>query len=226
MSATSPYWIGFGDIHDDVGVLGAIPELPGAAAVLVSGDLTVRGGPREAEAVLSALTRINPNVLAVIGNMDQASVEDLLAQKGMLIQAGSRELAPGLGVMGVGWSTPTPFGTPSETPDATIAAWLEAAHESAKGYARLILVCHNPPSDTATDLVGGVTHVGSLAVRAFIERVQPDVCLTGHIHEAKSIDRIGKTLIVNPGNLAAGGYAVISRQDGRMTARLGQARTG
>jgi hypothetical protein len=224
MSATSPYWIGLGDIHDDVRVFGAIPELPGAAAVLVSGDLTVRGGPEAAWAVLSTLTRINPNVLAVIGNMDHASVEGLLAQKGMLIQAASRELAPGLGVMGVGWSTPTPFSTPSEVPDATIAAWLEAAHTSAKSYERLILVCHNPPLDTATDLVDGATHVGSQAVRAFIERVQPDVCLTGHIHEARSVDRIGKTMIVNPGNLAAGGYAVISLHDGRVTARLGQAR--
>jgi len=222
MTANAPYWIGLGDIHDDIRVFGAIPELPGAAAVLVSGDLTVRGGPEEAWAVLSALTRINPNVLAVIGNMDHASVEGLLAQKGMLIQAGSRELAPGLGVMGVGWSTPTPFNTPSEAPDATIAAWLEAAYESAKGFERLILVCHNPPVDTATDLVGGATHVGSRAVRAFIERVQPGVCLTGHIHEAKSVDRIGETLIVNPGNLAAGGYAVISTQNGRVTARLGQ----
>jgi hypothetical protein len=222
MSATAPYWIGLGDIHDEVGVFGRVPELPGAAAVLVSGDLTIRGGPREAEAVLSALTRINPNVLAVIGNMDQASVEGMLAQKGLLIQAASRELAPGLGVMGVGWSTPTPFSTPSEVPDATIAAWLEAAHESAKGYARLILVCHNPPVDTATDLAGGASHVGSRAVRAFIERVQPDVCLTGHIHEARSLDRIGRTVIVNPGNLAAGGYAVISLRNGRATARLGQ----
>ncbi|MBF0482883.1 MAG: metallophosphoesterase family protein [Desulfovibrionaceae bacterium] len=223
MPATSPYWIGFGDIHDDTRMFAAIPELPGAAAALVSGDLTMRGGPQAAAPVLSALTAINPHVLAVIGNMDQASVEGLLAQEGMLIQASSRELAPGLGVMGVGWSTPTPFDTPSEAPDATIAAWLEAAYESAKGFDRLILVCHNPPVNTAVDLAGGVNHVGSPAVRAFIERVQPDVCLTGHIHEARSLDRIGETLIVNPGNLAAGGYAVISLQDGRVTARLGQA---
>jgi uncharacterized protein len=223
MAASGLYWVGFGDIHDDVGMLGFIPELPGAAGVLISGDLTIRGGVEKAGVVLEAVTRINPNVLAVIGNMDHAAVEAMLGERGMLIQAGSRELAPGLGVMGVGWSTPTPFGTPSEVSDATIAAWLEAAYESAKGYERLVMVCHNPPLGTTADLVGASNHVGSPSVRAFIERVQPEVCLTGHIHEARGIDRIGKTVVVNPGNLAAGGYAVISFGDGLVKTRLGMA---
>ncbi|CAD7778588.1 MAG: hypothetical protein KCCBMMGE_00679 [Candidatus Methanoperedenaceae archaeon GB37] len=30
------------------------------------------------------------------------------------------------------------------------------------------------------------------------------MCLTGHIHEARNIDKIGKTLILNPGTIAQG----------------------
>jgi hypothetical protein len=48
--------------------------------------------------------------------------------------------------------------------------------------------------------------VGSRAVRRFIEQYQPLLCLTGHIHEAAGMDRIGRTVIVNPGPIARGGF--------------------
>ena len=83
-------------------------------------------------------------------------------------------------------------------------------HQQAAGFAHLILVSHTPPADTVVDRTGSGLHVGSRAVRQFIERVQPDLCLTGHIHEARGTDTLGRTLVVNPGELAAGGYAVIT----------------
>jgi Icc-related predicted phosphoesterase len=46
-------------------------------------------------------------------------------------------------------------------------------------------------------------------VRAFLERVQPRLCVTGHIHESRAVDAIGKTVVINPGPLAAGGYVRI-----------------
>jgi Icc-related predicted phosphoesterase len=42
-------------------------------------------------------------------------------------------------------------------------------------------------------------HAGSKLIREFIEMYQPDLCLCGHIHEARNSDHIGKTIIVNPG---------------------------
>jgi Icc-related predicted phosphoesterase len=47
-------------------------------------------------------------------------------------------------------------------------------------------------------------------VRAFIERAQPAVCLTGHIHEARAVDRIGQTTVVNPGALSGGGFVKVT----------------
>jgi Icc-related predicted phosphoesterase len=64
--------------------------------------------------------------------------------------------------------------------------------------------------------------VGSSTVRKFIEEVQPDVCLTGHIHEAKAEDQIGKTRIVNPGLFEEGGFAVIRLKNDGLTIRLEQ----
>src|SRR5262249_38572621 len=52
---------------------------------------------------------------------------------------------------------------------------------------RAILVTHSPPRDTACDLVQSGAHVGSRAIRAFVERHQPPALLSGHIHEAPRV---------------------------------------
>lgn len=67
-----------------------------------------------------------------------------------------------------------------------------------------ILVLHSPPRDTACDVMGGGAHVGSRAIRTFVERHQPRLTLSGHIHESPRKsgawrDHIGETVCVNPG---------------------------
>ena len=200
------YWIGIGDIHDDVTVLSRLPGLSGAAGIVISGDLTIKGGVAAAKQVLEAVRGHNPVLMAQIGNMDKPEVDAYLTGEGINIHATGRVTAEGVGFFGCGWSTPTPFGTPSEAGEERIAAWLDAAHGVVAHCPRLVMVCHTPPFGTTTDVVGAGTHVGSQAVRAFIERVQPDVCLTGHIHESRAVDAIGRTVVVNPGALAQGGF--------------------
>jgi uncharacterized protein len=69
-----------------------------------------------------------------------------------------------------------------------------------------IFLFHSPPCDTALDLMDGndidgkpeLKHVGSIAIRKFIEKNQPLVTLHGHIHESSSFsgswrDKIGNT---------------------------------
>ena len=41
---------------------------------------------------------------------------------------------------------------------------------------------------------------------------QPQLCLTGHIHEAVGKDKIGSTIIVNSGMLSDGGYTEIVKK--------------
>ncbi len=208
--AEGTYWIGIGDIHDAVEAVDRIPGLAEAAGVVISGDLTVKGGAASAKRIMEAVRRRNPVVMAQIGNMDTAAVDAYLTGEGVNLHATGRVTAEDVGFFGCGWSTPTPFHTPSEAGEEQVAAWLDAAHAAVAHCPRLVMVCHTPPYDTAADLVGSGVHVGSRAVRAFIERVQPAVCLTGHIHEARAVDAIGKTVIVNPGALADGGYARIT----------------
>ncbi len=218
--ADSVFWIGIGDIHDDTDMLERVPEIGKAAGVIVSGDLTIRGGAADARRVIDAVRGKNPVVLAQIGNMDKHDVDAYLTGEGLNIHATGRVVPEGVGFFGCGWSTPTPFGTPSEAGEEHIAAWLDAAYAAVSHCPCLVMVSHTPPIGTAADVVGSGTHVGSRAVRNFIERVQPDVCLTGHIHEARAVDALGRTVIVNPGALAAGGYARIELGPDGLAVRL------
>ena len=51
-------------------------------------------------------------------------------------------------------------------------------------------------------------HVGSRAIRAFIERQEPPLVLGGHIHESPRVstsyrDTIGRTIVANPGQFGS-----------------------
>jgi uncharacterized protein len=50
-------------------------------------------------------------------------------------------------------------------------------------------------------------------LRALVEREQPDVVLCGHIHEARGLDTVGPTHVVNPGPVSAGHYAVVEARE-------------
>jgi hypothetical protein len=214
------YWIAFGDIHESTGLLGSVPGLAEADGVIVTGDLTNRGGREAGKRVLDAVARFNPRILAQPGNMDADGVAAYIRERDMDIHLRVRELAPGLGLMGVGLSTPTPFGTPGEVPESTLTQWLDKTHAQADGFDQLICVIHEPPADTAVDRLGNGRHVGSPGVRAFLERVQPALAITGHIHEAAGVDRIGDTPVINPGMLADGGFVRIGFDGAAVTASL------
>jgi uncharacterized protein len=70
---------------------------------------------------------------------------------------------------------------------------------------RTIYVCHTPPANTPLDQMPRDRHVGSRALRAFIEQHAPPLTLHGHIHEAPQLSKryaiqIGPTWCVNPGH--------------------------
>lgn len=220
METFDKYWIGVGDIHDDARNIGRIPGIAGAEGIIVSGDITTHGGVPGAQSALNVVREANPRVLAQIGNMDGKAVESWLIDEGLNIHCRAQELAPGVGLMGVGWSSPTPFGTPSEVPDARIGQWLDETYETAKNWEQLLVVVHTPPHGTCADDLGGGRHVGSPAVRTFIERVRPAACLTGHIHEGRCACEVSGTTVVNPGMLPMGGYALIGLKGGKLSISL------
>lgn len=214
------FWIAIGDIHEDISNVQKIPALDKASGIIISGDITNAGGQKRAAKILETVQEIQPNIYAQIGNMDKPEVTDFLQQKGWNIHLRGLEIEEGIGLMGVGYSSPTPFNTPAEVEDRQLGEWLWQGVEDVRDLSHLILVCHTPPIKTKTDRLPNGQAVGSFAVREFIEKIQPDVCITGHIHEAVALDSIGKTKIVNPGMLSRGGYARIIRTIGGLDLTL------
>lgn len=71
-----------------------------------------------------------------------------------------------------------------------------------------ILLFHNPPQGTAVDKDQG-RHIGNQAINDLIKTYRPKIAFCGHAHRCQAQAFIGDTLIVNPGALKLGNYAVV-----------------
>lgn len=212
--------VSFGDIHMALPTIERLaPELAQADLVILSGDLTNFGGREAAEQVLATTERYARTVLAVSGNLDQLEVIDVLRERGISLHGASRRIG-NLGIFGCGGSNLTPMHTPTEFSEQALRTLLDRGFGQVADAGHLLMVCHTPPADTATDRLHTGQHVGSPAVRAFIEAHQPAACITGHIHESAGVDRIGRTTVVNAGALRDGGYIVVSLDAAGLTVGL------
>lgn len=220
MSDTQRFWIAFGDIHENITPLSKIADVEQAAGILVSGDLTNATGRPQAEQILQSIALRNPVIHAQIGNMDTPAVDALLTERGINVHARTVDLGQGVCLASVGYSTPTPFQTPSEVSDEHMTTWARQVLEQARQWEQVIFMVHTPPHGTALDRLHSGLHVGSPGVRAMIEEFQPDLVLTGHIHEAQGQDQIGRSRIYNPGSFAQGGYVRITHDSSGLRAEL------
>lgn len=211
--------IGFGDVHMEVGNAQNIPGIREADFVILTGDITNYGSREDAKKILDQIMAVNSNVLALHGNLDQPEVGTYLEELGLSLH-GRGMVLDGIGLIGLGGSNFTPFNTPSEFSEAELAGLLTQGYEQIGGTRHVILVSHTPPWQTKTDRIANGAHVGSTAVRDFIEQQQPALCLTGHIHESKAVDRIGSTMIFNPGMIKKGGYIEVTFTNGELAACL------
>ncbi|PIE72558.1 MAG: serine/threonine protein phosphatase [Deltaproteobacteria bacterium] len=209
-----------GDIHMGMNGFDKLPALAEDDLLILNGDLTNFGGRDEASQVLERAMSITPNVLAQFGNLDRPEVNDYLDERRINLHGQARLLPGPLAVAGVGGSNQTPFRTPSEFTEEEMlqlgtTACLKAqqligeANEQGAERLPLLLISHTPPYETAVDRIHSGAHVGSTAIRQLIETFRPDLCICGHIHEARNTDRIAETRIANPGMLATGGFVRI-----------------
>jgi Icc-related predicted phosphoesterase len=194
------------DIHGSEIALDQIAaDLEAADVVILAGDLTSFGHRREAGRVIQDVTRFARNVLAVPGNCDYPDVSAYMDELGINLH-GSHKVIDGIAFLGVGGSLPAPGSTPFEFNEAELERLLADAIGDLPSASPKVLVSHQPPVNTASDQIYSGEHVGSTAVRSFIETFQPMLCLTGHIHEAAGVSTLGRTRIVNPGPFGRGGY--------------------
>jgi Icc-related predicted phosphoesterase len=118
-------------------------------------------------------------------------------------------------MIGVGWSTPTPWHTERECTEEAYAKKIDRLVTQVEHMETAIFDFHCPPYGTGLDNAPALSDdlkaktilgqpdmqpVGSHAVRDAIQEYQPLLGLHGHIHESKGLVRLGRTLCVNPGS--------------------------
>jgi len=212
--------VSIGDVHMATSNLARMREVwRDTDLAIIAGDLTNFGGVEDARKVLDEVRACCKNVLAVPGNLDKPETFPYLEREGIALH-GKGMVIDGVGIFGCGGSNLTPFKTPSEFTEDEIYAALEQGYEAVREVRPLLMVCHPPPLGTKCDRIVSGKAVGSAAARRFIEEHQPEVCISGHIHESAAVDAIGRTTVLNAGPFKGGGYIVVSINSASVDARL------
>ena len=176
--------------------------------VVVCGDVTHFGSLEKAKGLLSILSDVPCPVLFVPGNCDPPSLAEENVGGAICIHGKCKRVRD-VDFVGIGGSSPSPFGTPFELSEVELANILEQGYNSCKSEDKIVLVSHDPPKDTRVDVTFRGEHVGSFSIREFVERVGPRLVLCGHIHEAVGMDTIGSTIVLNPGTARHGQCSLV-----------------
>jgi Icc-related predicted phosphoesterase len=187
------------------------PELVSEMFRRVMGD-TLRGWLDLAE---QRLHDSGVRVIFTPGNDDDFDVDQILAEssfveapEGRITTLGERHE-----MLSLGWSNETPWDTPRECPEEELAEKIAALADQIEDMENAIFNIHVPPYGTGLDNApeledstkvkrGGsiIKAVGSTAVRDAILRYQPLLSLHGHIHESRGMQKLGRTVCINPGS--------------------------
>lgn len=215
-------FIAITDIHQNLSYLDKIKEkITGSDLLIIAGDITHFAGADEAKLTINKFKQFHNNIIAVAGNVDRIEVEQYLQDEGVSIHGRGRVIN-GVGFFGLGGSNYTPFSTPNEIDDFSIQTLLEQGYKQVTGANPIILVSHSPPYGTNVDVVRSGTHAGSSAVRKFIESHKVELCICGHIHEARGKDRVGNTIVINPPPFFTGGYIEGKIKKGQISSQINQ----
>ena len=186
--------LAFSDLHlarrAAAGLVSASAE---ADLVIGAGDFcNMRQGLDQAMDLLSGIAA--PMVL-VPGNAESADELRAAVSPGTTVLHGEAATVDGLRLFGLGGGVPpTPFGDWSFDLTEDAAAGLLSGCDGAD-----ILITHSPPKGVADRTSQGAS-VGSAAIFAAIERIQPKLALCGHIHDCWGVrGTIGATEVVNLG---------------------------
>ena len=184
--------LAFSDLHLARARARAIVEAAKDADLVIgAGDFcNTRNGLDEA---MDLLWTIADKAVYVPGNAESA--DELRAATEATVLHGEGVEVRGLSLFGIGYAIPvTPFGDWSCDLTEEHAGALLDRMQTAD-----ILISHSPPKGVA-DVSSSGQSLGSTAVRAAIERVQPRLCVCGHIHDSWGrTGKIGETHVHNLG---------------------------
>lgn len=200
------------DIHSNIeNITNIVNQIKQANLIVLTGDITHFGTIDDVKNTIDKLRPLKSKIFAVTGNCDPPEIENYLIKNNLSINR-RHYVFYGIGFLGVSGSLPCPTNTPNEKSEEELEQDLQHAVYSIPKEFSTILITHQPPFK-ACDFTNNKEHIGSKAVRKFIEEKQPLLCLTGHIHEAAGVEEINNTKVLNPGAFKDGCYAVIEIED-------------
>lgn len=160
------------------------------------------------------------SVLTVVmpGNDDDLAVDGVIKDyedRGIIFPLERAITIGGFETISLAHTNPTPWDTPRETDERQLARLIKKEVSRLADPHRSIFNFHCPPYGTRLDLApeldrnlrpvtvaGQVSFkpVGSKAVRDAITKYKPVLGMHGHIHESYGAEKLGETLILNPGS--------------------------
>ena len=188
--------------------------------VLILGDITNFGPLDFVGTFIEKVADCGVDVIAIPGNCDPKGICNAINEVSFCLH--NNIIAYGDAILfGYGGSNETPFNTPGEIQDNKIygdvfelLANYDYVYNKDVPKVR-ILVTHAPPFNTEADKVESGDHVGSQGILKSIHEFEPEINLCGHIHEARSLSKIGITTdVANPGMLKDNGAVLIELKGG------------
>ena len=188
--------------------------------VLILGDITDFGPLDFVSTFINNVADCGVDVIAIPGNCDPTGICNAINEVSFCLH--NNIIAYGDAILfGYGGSNETPFNTPGEIQDNKIYG---DVFELLANYDYVyneqvpkvkILATHAQPYNTEADKLKTGEHVGSQGILKSIHEFEPQINLCGHIHEAKSLSKIGFTTdVANPGMLKDNGAVLIDIKDG------------
>lgn len=168
--------------------------------LVIAGDITKFGKPAD---YLDRLNDLSLPVLAVRGNTDPPSLEDLLGRYANLTSLHrKRVILQGVSFIGLGGTLPVPFRSRIGLREKEM---MEKTGPLIDGLS--VMVAHPPPYGILDEVLGRF-HTGSNGLRDIVLGREPRVLLCGHIHERPGMARLGRTVVINC-NMVSGGGALV-----------------
>ncbi|MBI2143937.1 metallophosphoesterase family protein [Candidatus Woesearchaeota archaeon] len=191
--------LAFSDLHGSEKALAAIARKAKKADILVcAGDFTVF--EHNILRIMRKLDSIGRPVLLVNGNHeDETLVAEICKTLKNTTQLHCKICIntrfPNYAFIGHGGEG---FSHTSEEFERFAAAATKKIRQLQKQKKKIVLVTHQPPYGTKVDYIW--TQHGNKSYSRFDRRFQPVLHISGHLHETQGKqDRIGKTLVINPG---------------------------
>lgn len=215
------------DLHAQNDVLDKMDEVFAQAdAVLFAGDFAECFKPETGEESLAKLCKKHDTIFAVLGNCDNETFLEDLEDQDISVEK-SLVFHEGFAFAGSGGGSKFTGKTEFERTEEELLSDFDIVVNSVNDggdkslWENLIIISHNPPKGEVVDKVNDTLHAGSQQFTDFIQKNQPLAVICGHIHEGTGFEKIGNTLVINPGSLGEkGSYAWLEVKDGKASCEL------